>query len=186
MDSATGPLSLPNPPPQPNLEKIKHRLLKYGVEPTPRILHNLRKKELQKSNRRIAKQNAKLPPPLSDAQKQAVLEESHFETIKSEFKRFTKSIGNGENEKLVGVPWERLERIQLRELASDNMEYDGEKLNSRHLRELSDVIECEREKFSWLLDNDIEVEEGWIENDGGRWAPKKRSEIEATKLLIDR
>ncbi|KAL8476921.1 hypothetical protein ACS0TY_029282 [Phlomoides rotata] len=185
--SATGPLSLPNPPPpQPNLEKIKHKLLKFGVEPTPRILHNLRKKELQKSNRRISKQNAKLLPPLSDAQKQAILEESHFQTIKSEFKKFSKSVGNGGNGKLVGVPWERLERLQLRELASETMEYDGEKLNSHHLRELSDIIESERDKFSWLLDNDIEVEEGWFEDEGRRWAPKKRSEIEATKLLIDR
>ncbi|KAI3451917.1 hypothetical protein Pfo_008582 [Paulownia fortunei] len=186
MEASTGPLSLPNPPPHPNLENIKQKLLKYGVQPTPRILHNLRKKELQKSNRRLAKHTSKLPPPLTDTQKQAISEESHFQVIKSEYKKFTKSIRNEENEKLVGRPWERLERLRLRELASENMEYDGERLNPEHLRELSDIIECERVKFSWLLDNDIELEEGWFDNEGRRWVPPKRSEAEAIKLLIDR
>ncbi|KAK6125328.1 hypothetical protein DH2020_040944 [Rehmannia glutinosa] len=156
------------------------------VEPTPRILHNIRKKELQKSNRRLAKQTSKLPPPLTDTQQQAILEESHFQTIKSEYKKFTKSTRNEENEKLVGKPWERLERLKLRELASGNTEYDGERLDPEHLRELSDIIECERDKFTWLLDNDIELEEGLIENDGKRWAPPKRSETEAIKIFINR
>ncbi|PIN13844.1 hypothetical protein CDL12_13539 [Handroanthus impetiginosus] len=186
MEASTGPLSLPNPPPQPNLENIKRKLLKQGVQPTPKILHNLRKKELQKSNRRLAKQSSKLPPPLIDAQKEAILEESHFQMIKSEYKKFTKSIGNEENGKLVGKPWERLERLQLRELASENMVYDGEKLNQEHLRELSDVIESDRDKFSWLLDNDVEVEEGWFQNDGRSWTAPKRSETEAIKILINR
>ncbi|XP_011099383.1 pentatricopeptide repeat-containing protein At5g67570, chloroplastic isoform X1 [Sesamum indicum] len=183
MEASTGPLSLP---PHPNLENIKHKLLKHGVHPTPRILHNLRKKELQKSNRRLAKLNSKLPPPLTDAQKQSISEESHFHMIKSDYKKFTKSVRNEENKKLVGRPWERLERLRLRELSSENMEYDGERLNPEHLRELSDIIECERDKFAWLLDNDIELEEGWFENDGRRWAPPKRSETEAIRFLIDR
>ncbi|KAL0332347.1 UNVERIFIED_CONTAM: Pentatricopeptide repeat-containing protein, chloroplastic [Sesamum calycinum] len=85
-----------------------------------------------------------------------------------------------------GRPWERLERLRLRELSSDNMEYDGERLNPEHLRELSDIIECERDKFSWLLDNDIELEEGWFENDGREMGPPKRSETEAIRFLIDR
>lgn len=86
----------------------------------------------------------------------------------------------------MGRPWERLERLQLRQLASENMEYDGERLNPEHLRDLSEIIERERDKFSWLLDNDIELEEGWFGNDGRRWAPQKRSEAEAIKFLIDR
>ncbi|KAK6151145.1 hypothetical protein DH2020_016077 [Rehmannia glutinosa] len=186
MEASTRPLNLPNLPPQPNLENIKQKLLKHGVQPTPRILHNIRKKELQKSNRRLAKQTSKLPPPLTDTQQQAILEESHFQTIKSEYKKFTKSTRNEENEKLVGKPWERLERLKLRELASGNTEYDGERLDPEHLRELSDIIECERDKFTWLLDNDIELEEGLIENDGKRWAPPKRSETEAIKIFINR
>ncbi|CAA0841059.1 Pentatricopeptide repeat-containing protein -chloroplastic [Striga hermonthica] len=181
MEGSTLPSNLPNTPPRPNVDKIKQKLLKRGVEPSPKILHNLRKKELQKSNRRLAKQASKMPPPLTDAQKQSLLEELHFQTIKSEYKKFTR-----ENTKLVGKPWEKLERIRLRELAGEEMEYGGERLNQEHLSELSDVIELERDKFSWLLDNDIELEEGLVENDGTKWAPPKRREPESINLLIHR
>ncbi|GER30982.1 pentatricopeptide repeat-containing protein [Striga asiatica] len=181
MEGSTLPSNLPNTPPQPNLDKIKQKLQKRGVEPTPKILHNLRKKELQKSNRRLAKQASKMPPPLTDAQKQSLLEELHFQTIKSEYKKFTR-----DNTKMVGKPWEKLERLRLRELAGEEMEYDGDRLNQEHLSELSDVIELERDKFSWLLQNDIELEEGLFENDGKKWAPPKRSEPESIKLLIHR
>ncbi|XP_051126933.1 pentatricopeptide repeat-containing protein At5g67570, chloroplastic isoform X2 [Andrographis paniculata] len=187
MEASTGPLSLPNPPPpQPNLESIKRKLQQHGVNPTPRILHNIRKKELQKHNRRVAKRNSKQPPQLSDAQKQALDEESHFQLIKYEYKKFAKTVGSGGCEKLVGRPWEGLEKFQLRKLASDNSEYDGEKLIPERLKELSDIIECERDKFSWLVDDDIEIGEDWLENDGKRWNRPKRSESEAIKLLVDR
>ncbi|EYU44500.1 hypothetical protein MIMGU_mgv1a002053mg [Erythranthe guttata] len=184
MEASTGtPSSFPNPPPQPNLEKIKQKLLKYGVQPTPRILHNLRKKEIQKSNRRLAKQTSKLPPPLSDAQREAVLEESHFRTIKKEYNKFTK---NEATEKLVGKPWEGLGMIQLRELSIDKTDYESERLNPEHLMELSDIIECERDKFSWILDKDIDLEDGLFENEGRKWAPRQRTEAESIKFLVDR
>ncbi|KAH6784737.1 Tetratricopeptide repeat superfamily protein [Perilla frutescens var. hirtella] len=188
MEASTAPLSLPKwksppppPSPQPDLQNISRRLLKHGVHPTPKILHNLRKKELQKVDRRHAKQASKLPPPLTDAQEQAIFEESHFQTIKSEYKKFTK---NEENKKLVGRPWEGMERLRLRELAGENAEHDGARLNPEHLRELSDIIECERDRFSWLLDDDVEVEQGLLEEK--KWTPRKRPEAEAIKLLIDR
>ncbi|KAL3618871.1 hypothetical protein CASFOL_037099 [Castilleja foliolosa] len=189
MEASTRPLNLPNPLSQPpNIDKIKQKLLKHGVDPTPKILHNIRKKELQKYNRRLAKQAAKLPPPLTDAQQQAISEESHFQTIKSEYMKFTKkSIRNDENEKMVGKPWERIERLRLRELAIEKQDYDGDRLNPEPLRELSDAIESERDKFSWLLNNDIELDDVWFDNNGGKkWAPPKRSEFEAIKLLINR
>ncbi|KAL2499587.1 Pentatricopeptide repeat-containing protein [Abeliophyllum distichum] len=151
--------------------------------------HNLRKKELQKSNRRLAKRTCKQPPPLMDTQKLAISEESHFQTIKSEYKRFTKAIENikVEDKKMVGRPWESLARLQLRELASENTEYGGEKLRPEHLRELSDIIENDRDKFSWLLDNDIEFAEEGFENEQ-RWVPPKRQrgEAETIKFLVDR
>lgn len=186
MEASTGPLSLPDRLFNPNLEAIKLKLLQHGVSPTPKILYNIRKKELQKYNRRLAKRNSKQPPPLTDAQKQTIAEESNFQLIKCEYRKFVKSVGNGEGAKLVGRPWERLEMIRLRELASDSVEYDGDNLNSEHLRELGDIIECEKDKFSWLLDNDVEVGEGWFENDGRRWDRPRRSESEAITLLIDR
>ncbi|KAL3844675.1 hypothetical protein ACJIZ3_002078 [Penstemon smallii] len=166
-------LNLPNPPPQPNLDHIKRKLIQHNINPTPKILHNIRKKEIQKSNRRLAKQT---PPPLNNTQ---ISEESYFQTIKSEYNQFT-------NKKLVGRPWERLERLRLRELASDNDEYGGDKLNPQHLRELSDIIECDRDNFSWLLDNDVEFEVEEEEEDGKKWAPRKRGEAEAIKFLTDR
>ncbi|XP_057784449.1 pentatricopeptide repeat-containing protein At5g67570, chloroplastic [Salvia miltiorrhiza] len=182
MEASTAPLSLPKPPPpQPDLQKISRKLLKHGVHPTPKILHNLRKKELQKINRRDAKQASKLPPPLTDLQNQTILEESHFQTIKSEYKKFTR---NEQTAKLVGRPWERLDRLRLRELAGEGAEHDGAHLNPEHLRELSDIIECERDRFSWLLDDDVEVEQGLLQE--RNWAPRKRTEAEAIKLLIDR
>ncbi|XP_022843783.1 pentatricopeptide repeat-containing protein At5g67570, chloroplastic [Olea europaea var. sylvestris] len=188
MEAATGPSSLPTPPPQSNLEKFKQNLLRNGIQPTPRILHNLRKKELQKSNRRLAKQTSKQPPPLTDTQKLAISEESYFQTVKCEYKRFTKAIKNIklEDKKMVGRPWESLERLQLRELASENTEYSGEKLRPEHLRELSDIIEEDRDKFSWLLDNDIEFAEERFENEQKWVPPKRRGEAETIKFLVDR
>lgn len=84
----------------------------------------------------------------------------------------------------MGRPWERLDRLRLRELASEGAEHDGARLNPEHLRELSDILESERDRFSWLLDDDVEVEQGSLEETS--WAPRKRSEAEAIKLLIDR
>lgn len=147
-------------------------------------MHALRKKELQKSNRRLAKEVSKQPPPLTDVQKQAIAEETHFQTIKSEYKKFAKSMKV--NNKMVGMPWEGLEKLRLREMASHNLEYDGDKLKPEHLRELSDIIECERDKFSWLLDDDVEFEDGWFEERGRGWVPRKRSESESIKFLIHR
>lgn len=188
MEASTGPPRLPAPPPEPSIEKIKQKLLQEGVVPTPKIIHTIRKKELQKLNRRVAKQAAKQfsLPLLTDSQKQALAEESHFKTIKSEYKNFRNAI-SGEN-KMVGRPWERLERLKLRELASENTEYSGEKLKTEHLRDLSDNMESERQKFQWLLDDDIEIEEGWLENRTKTWTPHKRcqSEGEAISIFLER
>ncbi|KAG6398188.1 hypothetical protein SASPL_139643 [Salvia splendens] len=92
MEASIAPQNLPTlsqippNPPQPDPQKISRKLLKHGVQPTPKILHNLRKKELQKINRREAKHSS----DLTDAQKQAISEESHFQAIKSEYNRFTR------------------------------------------------------------------------------------------------
>ncbi|KZV19209.1 pentatricopeptide repeat-containing protein chloroplastic [Dorcoceras hygrometricum] len=177
---ASAPPNLPNPPRQPNLEATKQKLLKHGIQPTPKILHTLRKKELQKSNRRLAKEATKQPLPLTDSQKIEIAEETQFQIIKSEYKKFVKS--TKESNKLVGLPWEGLEKLRLRELASHNFEYGGDKLKPEHLRELSDIIECERDKFSWLLVDDVEIEDGWFVENGRGWVPRKRSEAESIKL----
>ncbi|CAK9172305.1 unnamed protein product [Ilex paraguariensis] len=90
---------------------------------------------------------------------------------------------------MVGRPWESLERLKLRELASESELYGGEKLRTEHLRELSDVIENERDKLRWLLDDDIEMEEGLFGNERRNWAPPKQrrgGDVEAIQFLVDR
>ncbi|XP_027180070.1 pentatricopeptide repeat-containing protein At5g67570, chloroplastic [Coffea eugenioides] len=187
MEASTGPPPLPAPPPQQKTEKIRQKLLQEGVAPTPKIIHTIRKKELQKLNRRLAKQAAKQPlPVLTDSQQQLLAEESHFKTIKSEYKNFRNAISGAK--KMVGRPWERLERLKLRELASENKEYGGDKLKTEHLIELSDIMESEKEKFHWLLDDDIEVEKDWLDKERSTWVPPKhcRSEAETIDIFLER
>ncbi|KAI8031526.1 Pentatricopeptide repeat-containing protein [Camellia lanceoleosa] len=193
--ASTGPPRprLPTPPTttQPNTDKIKQKLLHKGVYPTPKIIHTLRKKHLQKSlrksNRRLASQSqSQSQPPLTDSQKQSIAEESHFQTLKAEYKNFTKSISTKTRDDdgvlpMVGKPWERLERVQFRELSSSSREYCGDKLKSQPLRELSEILQK-----GWLLDNDVVFEQGSLKGERKIWAPPKRSEAEAIRFLVDK
>ncbi|KAA8522591.1 hypothetical protein F0562_013048 [Nyssa sinensis] len=191
MEASVGPPSHPILP-EPNTEKIKQKLIKKGVYPTPKIVHTLRKKELQKSLRKSKRRLANQTQPLTESQKQAIAEEAHFQTVKTEFRNFTKAIkaktkdNNGVS--MIGKPWERLEAVGLRELASSSKEYGGDKLKPEHLRELSEILEKERDQFRWLLDDDIELEEGWLEKKGQDWTPPKRQggEAEAIRFLVDK
>lgn len=179
MEASIGPPCLPTTPTtEPDIEKIKQKLLRGGVTPTPKIIHTLRKKELQKLNRRLAKQPL---PLLTDSQKQALAEDSHFRTIKSEYRNLTKQLKSGK--KMVGRPWERLEKLQLRELASETKEYTGDNLKMEHLKELSDIMDDERGKLQWLLEDDVEVDEGWLEQENtSNVVPPKRSRTEAETI----
>nr|GMC62709.1 pentatricopeptide repeat-containing protein At5g67570, chloroplastic [Ipomoea batatas] len=188
MEVSAGASHLPKPVEKPDVEKIKQKLLQSGVVPTPKIIHTIRKKQLQKLNRRLAKKAAKEPPPLTDAQKQTLTEESHFQAVKSEYKRFNRTITAKNEGKLMGRPWERLEKLQLQEFSSENKQYFGDKLKDEPLRELGDFIESERDKFRWLLDADVEIEEGWFDNQRSNWVPPKRrgGEAEAIRFLINK
>lgn len=88
---------------------------------------------------------------------------------------------------MVGNPWERAEAgDELREVASRE-EYGGEKLKAEHLRELSGFLERDRDEFRWLLDDDVEIEGGWVEDSGRKkWAPRKRGEKESIQFLVDK
>ncbi|XP_055806360.1 pentatricopeptide repeat-containing protein At5g67570, chloroplastic [Solanum dulcamara] len=188
MEASTGPPRLPSPSPAMDVGKLKHNLLQKGVDPTPKIIHTLRKKELQKFNRRLAKKAAKEPPPLTETQKQALAEESYFQAVKSEYKSFKKEMNAKNDERMVGRPWERIEKLKLQELSSESKVYSGDKLNSEHLWELSDIIESERDKFSWLLDNDVEIKQGWFDNERSNWdyRQRRRGEAETIRFIIDR
>ncbi|CAK7339749.1 unnamed protein product [Dovyalis caffra] len=188
---ASSSSSLPAPAPQfePNTEAIKRRLLKKGVYPTPKIIHNLRKKEIQKHNRKLNK-NREFQ---KQEQKQALLalEESHFQALKHEYKEFNKAISGkrrGESGALlVGKPWERIERVKLKEIGSGSREFNGNKLKRENLRELKEIFEG---NLKWVLDDDIDLEDkDWLRSDSEqKWDPAKRwrGEGEAIRFLVDR
>ncbi|OMP01796.1 hypothetical protein COLO4_11581 [Corchorus olitorius] len=182
------------PPPQfePNTENIKRKLLRKGVYPTPRIVRTLRKREIQKHNRKAKKSQPETPPP-SASELQSLAEESHFLTLKREYKRFSKAL-NGKKEprttsSLVGKPWERIERAELAELVSKTGEFDGEGLKTENLVELREMFE---EDLRWVLDDDVDVEEDdWLLTSGKperEWDPSKRwrNEKEAIRVIVDR
>ncbi|KDP32082.1 hypothetical protein JCGZ_12543 [Jatropha curcas] len=130
-------------------------------------------------------------PLLTPSQKQALAEETHFQILKREYRKFNKAIkaetGSGNGGLLVGKPWERIERVSLRELASGSKEFNGDALKKENLRELKEVFE---EGLNWVLDNDIEVEnDDWLRKDNQwQWDPTKRrrSDKEAIRFLVDK
>ncbi|GLJ24432.1 hypothetical protein SUGI_0466550 [Cryptomeria japonica] len=63
-------------------EKLKRRLVKKGFMPTPKIIHKLRKKEIQKVNRKAKKNPEKEPPPRV---KKIMEEEALFEKACREY-----------------------------------------------------------------------------------------------------
>ncbi|XP_024961519.1 pentatricopeptide repeat-containing protein At5g67570, chloroplastic isoform X3 [Cynara cardunculus var. scolymus] len=196
MDSLRlrGPPRPPLPSHQPDTEAIKRNHLENGVSSTPKMVHTLRKKQVQRSNRRRS------PPDQSPEEVQE--EEVHFQTLKAEFKTFNRAIVKATKSKqdmdidhsvisssLVGKPWERLERAELMEYASANNEFvGGENLKYEHLDELSEFIEKERDKFKWILEDDVELEYGLLEKKSDSWVPPKRkvSDGEAIRFLVDR
>ncbi|KAF6159742.1 hypothetical protein GIB67_030000 [Kingdonia uniflora] len=154
-----------------NPETIKRTLIRKGVFPTPKIIHTLLKKESQKlirkSNKLARNKTLDNPKPLSESEIQVVEEETQFQTLKREYR-----------EVMVGKPWERLERVGLRELSSGSGEFEGGKLKGEHLEELSEILvkDCQ-----WLLDDDVEVIESESENKTFS-ITKKRAIVEADAI----
>ncbi|KAG5528425.1 hypothetical protein RHGRI_029189 [Rhododendron griersonianum] len=186
--ASTGPPRLhPTPPQPPTDQQLTQKLLQFNLTPTPKTLHALRKKHLRKTLRK-SNQNRPTTPP-SDEE----VELSHFQALKTEYRNFTRAIDASKSKPkdgavlMVGNPWERAEvGDELREVASRE-EYGGEKLKAEHLRELSGFLERDRDEFRWLLDDDVEIEGGWVEDSGRRnWAPRKRGEKESIRFLVDK
>lgn len=194
MEALHGAPQVPSPQFEPDTGKIKRKFIKKGVYPTPKIIHTVRKKEIQKHNRKLKRLADRSPdPPLTESQKQALAEESHFQTLKREYKEFTKaveakSVGHG-GVLMVGMPWKRLERVGFRELASASTEYSGEKLKREELRELKEMFESrKRQELQWVLDDDVEIKEDWLDSEKRVWNPMKRrrGEDEVIRFLVDR
>ncbi|XP_028772775.1 pentatricopeptide repeat-containing protein At5g67570, chloroplastic [Neltuma alba] len=181
---------------EPDTENIKRKLIKKGVYPTPKIIHTLRKKEIQKHNRklkRLAEQDDHVPR-LSRSQKQELLEEYEFQALKSEYKEFSRAIEAKVGEKaeamMVGRPWDALKKVEFLQLARTK-EYGGEKLRKESLKELKEMFEARKlDELRWALDDDIEVNEDWLsgenENQAAGRKTRKRSEAEVIRFLVNR
>ncbi|CAI0405529.1 unnamed protein product [Linum tenue] len=150
--------SLPPKKFEPKVETIKRRLLKKGLEPTPKIIHTLRKKEIQKHNRKLNKiRRTQQPPPLTESEKQALAEESHFLTVKREYRDFTKAVEpRGSGVLLEGRPWEKMGKVKLREISGRCKDFDRGKPKRENLRELKEIFEG---NLKWVLDDDIDFED---------------------------
>ena len=90
---------------------------------------------------------------------------------------------------MVGKPWERLDRVGLREVASESTEYSGGKLKKEKLRELREMFEERRlDELQWVLDDDILIKEEWLDGENRVWDPSKRqrNEAEVIRFLVER
>ncbi|XP_061365583.1 pentatricopeptide repeat-containing protein At5g67570, chloroplastic [Gastrolobium bilobum] len=177
---------------QSDTDKIKRNLIQKGVFPTPKIVHNLRKKQIQKHNRKLKQANQ--PPPLTESQRQELSEEQHFQALKREYREFKKEIegkasGNeGEALLMAGKPWEGLQKVEFLERMRGNKKYRGEKLKRESLMELKEMFQARKmDELKWVFDDDIEVNEHWFnESLGVRNTERKRSEAEVIRFLVDR
>ncbi|GJR88934.1 pentatricopeptide repeat-containing protein [Tanacetum coccineum] len=186
-------LRLSRPPRPPTIPNNQQNILKkHNITPTPKLIHTLNKKHIQKTNRHLKKQQETLKEHEQENQDH---EQVTFETLKTEFKTFNKAIlkATTKDEKdvavsLVGKPWERLERSEMMEYANCNKEVvGGGVLKYEFLDELSEFIEKERDKFKWILEDDIEFQNN-VDNKEDFVPSKKRkvSDAEAIRFLVDR
>ncbi|KAE9614240.1 putative tetratricopeptide-like helical domain, pentacotripeptide-repeat region of PRORP [Lupinus albus] len=181
---------------QPDTDNIKRNLIKKGVFPTPKIVHIIRKKQIQKHNRKLNKLTKNQPPPLTESQQQTLLEEQHFQALKHEYKEFTKAVESVSNSKtqsffMKGKPWEGLRKIEFLERVRVKEECGGEKIKRESLKELKEMFGGRKlDELKWVFDDDIEIEEGWFNGEsetlGGEKKRRKRSESEVIRFLVDR
>ncbi|KAL0677329.1 hypothetical protein Bca4012_005310 [Brassica carinata] len=123
-------------------------------------------------------------------------EEAHFETLRREYKQFTRTDsgnrnGDGERNLIVGNPWEGIERVRLKELVGSvrREEVSGGKLRKENLKELKKILE---QDLRWVLEDDVddveEYDSAARDDDVGGFDPAKRwrNEGEAVRVLVDR
>ncbi|KAL2322847.1 hypothetical protein Fmac_027226 [Flemingia macrophylla] len=161
---------------RPDTDKIRRKLIERGVLPTPKIVHTLRKKQIQKHNRKLKSQP---PPPLTPAQTQALSEEQHFRTLKREFRTL---MNDGDTRVLAGKPWEGIEKVQFLE----RTRAFGAQRES--LRELKEMFEARKmDELDWVLDADLEFDQASFDQGSGvRGNTPKRGETQVIKFLVHR
>ncbi|KAK9749585.1 hypothetical protein RND81_02G136100 [Saponaria officinalis] len=197
VSSATHKLTITAITNDPISENIKKSLLQKGVQPTPKIIHILRKKHHQKSLRKSKKLASNSPiEPLTQSQIDTLSHELHFKNIVQEYNEFTKTLdynpplsSKGSND-VVGKPWENLGTVNFAEKVSGYLIKEptfGGKLKSEHLKDLGLVFEGRKfEALSTFLDDDVEIEEGSLEGENGGFSPfrKRVTEAQAIKILV--
>ncbi|XP_028554371.1 pentatricopeptide repeat-containing protein At5g67570, chloroplastic-like [Dendrobium catenatum] len=146
---------------EPNLEVIKQRLLRKGIVATPKILHTLRKKEIQKYLRRTKKLNKREENlPLTEPQMRALEEDKLFRTATAEYRTVMAEVDSKREirRELVGRPWKRLSSVDMVKLGSEADGLLEKKLNVERLEELRNVlVERNGEILRWFID-DADVE----------------------------
>ncbi|WOK92361.1 hypothetical protein Cni_G01052 [Canna indica] len=179
-------------PSTPDNEAIRQRLLRKGVSPTPRILHNLRKKEAQKVVRRTKKRALReQPPPLSESQRQELEEDDLFRTVRAEYRAVREDLRRrGEREVVLsGRPWEGSKAVDLSNLKSAREDPVEGRLKTEELEELRRTFAERVEQFRWLLVNDEVEDTGEFIDKQKRKPPKSRPMIgdeEKIRMLVDR
>ncbi|XP_020235014.1 pentatricopeptide repeat-containing protein At5g67570, chloroplastic isoform X1 [Cajanus cajan] len=171
---------------RPDTDKIRRKLVEKGVHPTPKIVHTLRKKEIQKHNRKLKSQP---PPPLTPAQTQALSEEQHFRTLKREFTRVMKATASHDGARVMaGKPWEGIQKVDFLEKTWASKDLGVQKLKRESLTELKEMFEArKKDELKWVFDADLEIDEVWFdEGYGVRSKTPKRSESDVIKFLVHR
>ncbi|CAJ1943017.1 unnamed protein product [Sphenostylis stenocarpa] len=170
---------------RPDTDKIRRKLIEKGVHPTPKIVHILRKKEIQKHNRKLKSQP---PPSLTSDEAQALAEDQHFHTIKREFRQVMEATSLLETRVVAGKPWEGLQTVEFLEKARAIKECRGGKLKRESLKELKEMFEARKmDELKWVFDADLEIDDVWFnEGYGARGDTRKRSESAVIKFLVDR
>lgn len=91
---------------------------------------------------------------------------------------------------LAGMPWEGLGGVDLRGVLGDGDGDGGGRLKGEHLVELREMLaERNGERFRWLLDDDVELNEGVEAGQGRKRDCSKQNQLgddEKIELLAKR
>ncbi|CAL0308851.1 unnamed protein product [Lupinus luteus] len=123
-------------------------------------------------------------------------QQQHYQTLKHEYKEFTKSLQSKPNSKtqsllMKGKPWEGLRKVEFLEHVRVKEEYGGEKLKRESLKELREMFEARKmDELKWVFDDAIEMDQVWFNGEPETWGGEnkrsKRSEGEVIRFLVDR
>ncbi|KAL4181520.1 hypothetical protein AMTRI_Chr12g271550 [Amborella trichopoda] len=156
---------------EPDTRRIKQKLVRKGVFPTPKIVHALRKKEIQKANRKANRLTQALEKkrdeeggekPLSELERQAMDAALRVRAAREEYRSIMREFNGG----FAGRPWVR--GFDVKGLARVSEEYKGKKLRVEYLEEFREMLSAgnSEELLGFVGGEDAEEEGGLVK--GGR------------------